>query len=43
MLTEDFLFCDEKKKNIDTFRTLLIAYAMNAYFFKLGIDAPTFV
>jgi hypothetical protein len=42
MLTEDYLFCEEKKHLIDEFREKLVAYAMNAYFIKLGIDAPTF-
>ena len=43
MLTEDYMFCDEKKDKIDAFRQKLVAYAMNAYFIKLGIDKPTFV
>lgn len=43
MMTEDYLFCDERQDGIAKFRELLVAYAMNAYFFKLGIDAPNFV
>lgn len=43
MMTEDYMFCEEKQSDITSFREKLIAYALNAYFIKLGIDAPTFV
>lgn len=43
MPTENYLFCQKNKDDIDAFREKLIASTMSAWFLKQGIEAPNFI